>query len=130
MESVGTVEQMGEDVELLRDWLALVVTDEVDRALTYVQTKMVERGPKLTGLFRGSIVPYLGEPSTFKPEKNLPSYQDHGEEAVAAAMSGFSVGDEVGVVSNVDHATRLARGWSKQAADGWVDLIAEEATRV
>ena len=57
-----------------------------------------------------------------------------GVTAIAAdvdrAMEAWKPGVEAGVYSNAAHANRLAHGWSTQAADGWTDVIAEEASRL
>ncbi len=107
-----------------------LVTGKMRDALTYIQAETVARGPKLSGWFRGSVTPYCGEISSFKPERGLPFYPEQGDDAVDQAFSQFLFGDEVGVVSNADHANRLAHGWSTQAADGWTDVIAIEASNL
>lgn len=96
-------------------------------ALRATQRNLTARGPKRTGRFRGSVIPYRGAPTEPPPPEDQAFFPIRGDNEVDALMQGWEPGEEVGTASELDYSNRLAHGYSKQAPDGWVDVAVMDA---
>lgn len=97
------------------------------KTLRATQRNLTRRGPKKSGRFRGSVMPYADNPTVEPPPENQAFYPIAGDDVVDQVMQGWAPGREVGTASELPYSRRLAHGWSKQAPDGWVDVAVADA---
>lgn len=91
-----------------------------------IGSRFVREMPKQTGRAKGSIRPYVGDPSEWMPEHGAPFYPTVGATDFDFAVDRWRPGVELGFESNIPYATRLANGWSPQAAAGWIGILVRE----
>lgn len=88
--------------------------------------RFVREDPRDTGRAKSSIRPYAGAPSGWVPEDHQSFYGTYGAPDADAVVDAWRPGLEIGFESNVPYARRLANGWSRQAAAGWIALLVAE----
>jgi len=77
------------------------------------------------------MLPYIDhEPEGEGLPANLPFYPPLGDDAWDAVLEEWTLGREVGFVDQVPYSEKLAHGYSPQAAEGWVEVITEEANQL
>lgn len=105
--------------------LLSIARKDMERLLTRILEDLKMHAPVKTGNFRDSLMPYRGSVSSHE-SRRIRSHEEGGMTARAVAL-GWRPGQEIGVVSYVPYANRLADGWSSQQARGWIDLIIQNA---
>lgn len=121
---------MAEDFEALAARLSAELrtfASDALRALCYELAAQLKRNtPVLTGFHRASWIPWAGGPPASAPEDL--------QAAIAAGSAGlkdvaeYELGrGKLGVSNGGPAIVRLANGWSKQQAAGWVERSIEVA---
>jgi hypothetical protein len=136
MSSIWSIDVMQGARGRVEQHIRQVARDRVEKGMLILASRMIAEAPvadpdtwkkkrrHVGGRFRLSIMPFLGSPHGDAPAAGFNSYATPDPQEIATkAMQNFEPGTDVGLVSNVAYAERLARGWSPQARDGWVRVI-------